>query len=212
MIATQDLIGSLAANLSPVRRLSPPLLRAAGWLGLAAIVLVLLSIVQGTRPDLLQRLHEPGFAISIAAAALTGALAALAAFAVSVPGRSRLWMLLPLPALAVWLGSVGAQCLTHWVPLDTGSIGLAETARCFATLVLTSLPLSLAMLLMQRHVAVLQSVSTTLMGSLAVAAVTAAALPLFHAFDATLMILIWNFGTGALILAVGGIVSWRLTL
>ena len=210
MTATQDLIGSLAANLHPVQRLRPPLVRATGWLLLAALVLVLLSIGQGVRTDLAQRLNEPGFAINAVAALLTGVLAAVAAFITSVPGRSRRWLLLPMPALAVWLGSVGAQCLTYWVALDAGSISLAETARCFATLVLTSLPLSLAMLIMLRHVAVLGSLPATLMGSLAVAAITAAALPLFHAFDATVMILVWNLGTGALIMGLGGLAAWRL--
>jgi len=36
------------------------------------------------------------------------------------------------------------------------------------------------------------------MGSLAVAAITATALSLFHVFDASVMILMWNFGTAAL--------------
>lgn len=212
MTTTQDLIGTLAANLTPVRRLRPPLLRAAGWLLLAVIVLVLLSIGQGVRPDLMQRLHEPGFALNAASALLTGALAAIATFIVSIPGRSRSWLLLPVPALAIWLSSVSAQCLTHWVALDAGSITLGETARCLATLLLTSLPLSMGMLIMLRHVAVLRSPDATLMGSLAVAAITAAALPLFHAFDATVMILLWNFGTAALIIALGSVTGWRLAL
>ena len=126
MTTTQELIGSLAANLTPVRRLGSPLLRAGGSLLLAVIVLVLLSIVQGVRPDLVQRLREPGFAINAFAALLTGALSAVAAFVLSVPGRSRLWLLLPAPALAVWLGSVGAQCLTHWVGLDSSGIRLGR--------------------------------------------------------------------------------------
>ncbi len=210
MTSTQDLIGSLAANLTPVRRLRPPLLRAGGWLLLAAIILVLLSIVQGVRPDLMSRLREPGFAINTFAAMLTGALAAIAAFVVSVPGRSRLWLALPLPVLALWISSVGAQCLTHWVTLDAGGLSWGETVRCLATLVLTSLPLSLAMLIMLRHMAVLPSTSVTLMSSLAVAAITAATLPLFHAFDATVLILLWNFGTAGLIVGLGGLASWRL--
>ena len=41
-------------------------------------------------------------------------------------------------------------------------------------------------------------------------AITAAALPLFHAFDATVMILVWNLGTGALIMGLGGLAAWRL--
>ena len=99
MIKTPDLIASLAANATPVRRLRPPVMRAACWLLLAAVVLTLLAVNQGIRPDLVQRLQEPAFAVSMAASLLTGVLATIAAFLVSLPDRSRLWLLLPLPAL-----------------------------------------------------------------------------------------------------------------
>lgn len=59
MIATPDLIESLAANMKPVRRLRPPVTRAAFWLLLAALVVALLAVSQGIRPDLAQRLHDP---------------------------------------------------------------------------------------------------------------------------------------------------------
>ena len=48
MIATPDLIESLAANMKPVRRLRPPVTRAACWLLLAAMVVALLAVSQGT--------------------------------------------------------------------------------------------------------------------------------------------------------------------
>ncbi len=80
MIKTPDLIASLAANATPVRRLRPPVMRAACWLLLAAAVLTLLAINQGIRPDFAQRLREPAFVICMAASLLTGVLAAIAAF------------------------------------------------------------------------------------------------------------------------------------
>ena len=98
---TSDLIATLAGNLKPVRRLRPPVVRAAGWLLLAALVLALLAISQGIRPDLAQRLHDRTFTVSIVASLLTGVLAAIAAFQISLPDRSRRWLLLPLPALVV---------------------------------------------------------------------------------------------------------------
>src|SRR5439155_14166098 len=71
VIKTPDLIASLAANATPVRRLRPPVMRAASWLLLAAVVLTLLAINQGIRPDLAQRLREPTFATGLAAPLLT---------------------------------------------------------------------------------------------------------------------------------------------
>ena len=210
MIKTPDLIASLAANATPVRRLRPPVMRAACWLLLAAVVLALLAINQGIRPDLAQRLREPTFAMGLAASLLTGVLAAIAAFLVSLPDRSRLWLLLPMPGLALWLSNIGYQCLVQWIDIGPDGVSLGEAARCFATLVLTSLPLSLAMLVMLRYAAPLRPAAVTLTGSLAVAAITATALSLFHAIDATVMILIWNVGTAVLFVTLAGVFGRRM--
>lgn len=207
---TSDLITALAKDLPPVRRLRPPLARAACWLTLALMLLALLAVNQGIRQDLAQRLHDPAFALSLASSLLTGALAALAAFQLSLPDRSRWWLLVPLPALALWMSNIGYQCLTQWVGVDPQDLTLGETARCFATLVLAGLPLSLLMLVMLRHAAPLRPTAATLTGSLAVAAITAAALALFHVIDASLMILMWNFGTAALFVGIGALFGHRI--
>lgn len=213
MIATPDLINALAANVTPVRRLRSPVMRAAGWLLLAALILVLLTIAQGVRPDIAQRLHDPTFVARVLGAVMTGILAAVAAFMLSLPDRSRLWLLLPTPALILWLSTIGYQCLTNWISVEPTGIRLGETARCFATLVLTSLPLSLAMMLMLRHAAPLRPTGAALAGSLAVAAITATALSLFHDLDATIMILLWNLGTTVVFIGFAGtfgrqLLSW----
>jgi hypothetical protein len=210
LIKTPDIIASLATNLTPVRRLRPPTRRAGCWLLLAAFVLMLLAISQGLRPDLAQKLQEPAFAVSMAASLLTGVLAAIAAFLVSLPDRSRLWLLLPLPALGVWLSNTGYQCLVQWISVGPEGVSLGEAARCFATLMLTSLPLSLSMLVMLRYAAPLRPTVVILMGSLAVAAITATALSLFHAMDATVMILMWNVGPAVLFVGLGGLFGRRL--
>ena len=210
MITTPDLIEALAANLTPVRRLRPPVTRAACWLLLAALVLALLAVSQGIRPDLAQRLREPTFILGMSGALLTGVLAAVATFMLSLPDRSRFCLLLPAPALVLWLSTIGYQCLTNWVSLEPNGIHLGETAQCFATLVLTSLPLSLAMLVMLRYAAPLRPIAVTLTGSLAVAAISATALSLFHELDATVMILMWNLGTAALFVGLGGALGGKV--
>lgn len=210
MIATPDLIESLAANMKPVRRLRPPVMRAACWLLLAGLVVALLAVSQGIRPDLTQRLHDPAFAVGMAGAALTGMLAAVAAFLVSLPDRSRLWLLLPAPAVAIWLSNIGYQCLTQWISMGPTGVSLGETTRCLATLVLTSLPLSLAMMVMLRYAAPLRPTAVTFMGSLSVAAITATALSLFHSADATLMIIMFNVGTAAMFVGLGGLFGRRM--
>ena len=210
MIKTADLIASLAADVKPVRRLRQPVTRATLWLLLAAAVLTLLAISQGVRPDLAERLQEPSFAISMAASLLTGGLAAIAAFLVSLPDRSRLWLLLPAPALIAWLSNIGYQCLAEWISIGPDGVSFGEAARCFATLVLTSLPLSLALLVMLRYAAPLRPTAVAVMGSLAVAGVGATALSLFHAVDATVMILMFNVGAAALFAGLGGVLGRKM--
>ena len=210
MITTPDLIEALAANLAPVHRLRPPVTRAACWMLLVALLLALLAVSQGIRPDLTQRSRELTFILGMSGALLTGVLAAVAAFMLSLPDRSRFCLLLPAPALVLWLSTIGYQCLTNWVSLEPNGIHLGETAQCFATLVLTSLPLSLAMLVMLRYAAPLRPIAVTLTGSLAVAAITATALSLFHELDATVMILMWNLGTAALFVGLGGALGGKV--
>lgn len=211
MKPTSDLIDTLVADAAPVRRLRPPVMRALGWLLFAALILILIALDHGVRPDLMLKLRQPDFAASLASAVATGILAALASFIVSIPGRSRWWLLLPAPALAAWISSIGYGCLTHWVEIGPEGISAGESARCFATLALTGIPLSLAMLAMLRHAAPMSPVPVAMTGSLAIAALTAAALSMFHALDATVMILFWNFGVALLLSTLGGLFGRRLT-
>ena len=210
MIPTPDLINLLAARVTPVRRLRRPAVRAALWLSLAAVVVGLPVIGQGIRPDFWQCLREPGFVIGISASGLTGICAAIAAFMLSLPDRPRRWALLPLPAFAVWVSTIGYHCLTNWVVFDPAGMRLGETARCFSTLVLASLPLSLVILVMLRYAAPLRPTVVALTAGLAVSAIAATAMALIHDLDASLMILMWNFGTAAVIAGLGGAFGQRM--
>jgi hypothetical protein len=210
MITTPELIDSLAADAAPVRRLRAPALRAAAWLLFAAFVFGLIGVSHGVRPDLAQKARDAVYVAGVAAALLTGVLAALAAFMLSLPDRSRRWLLLPMPPLVVWLASVGYGCLAAWVGLGPAGVSASDVAQCFATLVLTSVPIWAALLFMLRHAARLRPVAATMMASLAVAAMSAAGLLLFHAIDATAMILVWNIGGAALVLTLGSIFGGRV--
>ena len=210
MIKTSDLIDALVADARRVQRLRPPVLRAALWLLLPALIFALLALGHGLRPDLAQRLAQPDFVVGVAASLLTGVLAAIAAFMLNLPDRSRAWALLPAPALAAWLATLGRACLVNWVSLAPDGIQLGETARCFVTVLITSLPLSLAMFAMLRRGSLLQANTLALTGSLAVAAMSATAMSLFHSLDATVMILVWNLGTAVFIVALGSWLGFRL--
>ena len=204
MTRTPDLIDALVETATPVRRLRPPVVRAALWLAFAVIVLGLIAVAHGVRPDFSDRVRQPLFVLGMLGALATSIFAAVASFRLSLPDSSRLWAVLPLPALALWVATIGYGCLTDWVSMDPG-IHLGEAVRCFATLLMTSIPLSIAMLVMLRYTALLRPLEVSVMGGLAVAAVTAFALSLFHDLDATVMILIWNLGVAVLIAALGSL-------
>ncbi len=199
MTKTPEVIDALVACAMPVRRLRPPLTRAGLWLLFVALVLALIAITHGVRPDLAERLRQPLFLISMFGALATGILGAVASFRVSLPDGSRWWVLLPLPTLALWVSTIGYGCLTDWVSMGPDGVQLGEAVRCFATLFMTSVPLSIAMLVMLRYAALLRSTEVSAIGGLAVAAMTSFALALFHDLDATVMILVWNLGTAVLI-------------
>ena len=205
MTRTPDLIDALVETAAPVRRLRPPIIRAGLWLAFAAIVLGLIAIAHGLRPDFSDRVRQPLFVLGMLGALATGMLAAVASFRLSLPDSSRLWAVLPLPALALWVATIGYGCLTDWVSMDPDGLHMGEAIRCFATLLMTSVPLSIAMLVMLRYAALLRPLEVSVMGGLAVAAVTAFALSLFHDLDATVMILIWNLGSAVLIAALGSL-------
>jgi hypothetical protein len=185
-------------------------MRAMLWLAFAGLVLALVAVGHGLRADLALRLHQPTFAISAAAALATGILSAMAAFATSLPDRSRWWLALPMPTVAVWISTVGYGCLTDWVSIEPEGVRLGETARCFATLILTSVPLAVALAAMLRYVAVLHGGAAAITGGLAIAALSSTALSLFHELDATAMILIWNLGTAALITGIASVLGRRI--
>jgi hypothetical protein len=204
---TSELIDTLVDSATPVRRLASPLRRTCTWLALAAVILVLLCVAHGVRPDLAVRMKQPVFVFSMFGALATAVLAALASFKLNLPESPRWWLLLPLPGLAVWVSTIGYGCLTDWVGMSPDGIRVGEAARCFATLLMTSIPLWAAMLIMLRYAAPLRPTIVSAAGGLAVAAASSFALSLLHNLDATIMILIWNIGMAALIAGLASVLG-----
>jgi hypothetical protein len=75
------------------------------------------------------KLHQPAFVTNVAAAIITGTFAALASFIASVPGRSRRWLLLPVPALAVWISTISYGRLTNWVNIGPEGVSASDQVR-----------------------------------------------------------------------------------
>ena len=204
------MIESLVGTATPVRRLASPWARTGVWLTLAFALIGVLALFHGVRPDFAERMRQSDFRLAVVASLLTGASAALAALISSLPDRSRLWLLLPLPSAGLWVSTISYGCLTDWVSLDDAGMHAGETMRCFATLLLSSVPLSALMFWMVRHAARLRPRGPIVCAGAAVAALTATALSLLHQFDASIMILMWNFGAAALVVAVDAVIGHRV--
>jgi len=194
---TMRLIEALAAKAQPVKRLRPPALRAALWL-VAVGVLVALAI--GSFSDLtlsLRRLQDVRLDWEMAGMLLTGILAVIAAFHLSLPDRSAAWALLPLPTLGLWLAAMGYNCYRHWF---TDGWALGSSWDCLKFIVGVSVPLSASLLYLLHRSAPLAPLRVAAMGGLGVASIAAFALQFFHPFEVTFLDL------GTQVIAVGLVV------
>lgn len=209
---TEDLIGRLSADLRPVRRLAPPMRRCAVWLALALVVIGVAIVWFGPRHDLLERLGRPHEVAQMLLAIVTGVLAAVAAFELALPDRSPRWALLPLPAAAAWIATMGWGCLADIARMGPQALSLGTSWGCFRFIVLMGAPLALSLLWMLRHAGPVRPVPVAVLGGLAGAALSGAGLSVFHHLDAAAMVLAWHGGTALLVvLAFLGLgQAWRL--
>jgi hypothetical protein len=182
---TDDLIRHLATDLAPVQRLPSPGLRALMWLAVvAALALAFMAFSDLT--GVTRRLAAaPDMWMTALASAATTVFAAMAAFHLSVPGRSRAWALLPLPAALIWIAAAGAGCLRSWLIPGAHPATMGEEKDCLIFIVAVSVPLSLLLILMLRRAFPLDPGLTAAMAGLASAAAAASLLSLFHPFDAS---------------------------
>jgi hypothetical protein len=211
MITTPQLIDSLAADAKPVRRLRPPLARAGLWLGVFVAIVGLATWATGTWPLMMERLRLTRFAVEMAATFLTGIAAVVAAFTLSLPDRSRFWMVLPLPPLVLWLASSGYGCYENWLVDGPQGWRLGRSSDCFIFILTMSIPMAVALYLALRRALPLDPLRVMAVGGLGVAALAAATLQFYHPFDVTMVDLAVHV-TAVLLVVTAVVVSGRLDL
>jgi hypothetical protein len=198
----------------PVRPLASPGLRTLGWLGLSLTFIGAVVYAMTPRADLLDAIGTPRFVLEQATALATAAAAAFAAFCASIPGRDRRIMALPLAPLAIWLGSVGLDCAVMIARRGWLSVRFEDDWLCIPAIALTGFGPAALIVLMLRRGAPLAPALTMALAGLAAAGLGSFGLRLFHAEDASLMVLVWQIGTVAVLSAVSGaigplVLSWR---
>jgi hypothetical protein len=205
--ATERIIETLVADARPVRRLRPPTLRALLWL-LAVAAIAAAAIMQFSDLAVMaQRLRDPKLVVEMVATLLTGSAAVLAAFHLSLPDRSPLWALLPLPFLAAWIASSGYACWRHWISFGPGGFELGESAHCLRFMLAISIPLGASLLLVLRRALPLTPLRVAAMGGLGIGGIAAFILQFFHPFDVTFMDLAVHLGAVAVIVAVASLIE-----
>ncbi len=185
MIRTDGLIAELAGDLEPVERLRPPLLRASLWLGVIAVLSVVLIAGFADMPVFMHRAQDSKMMLELVGTLLTGILAVIAAFELSLPDRSPRWAFLPVPSLLLWIGSSSYNCWRQWVVAGPNGYGAGEGLDCFTWIVAFGVPLGISLFVLLRRAKPLAPIPVAAMAGLGVASIAAFLLQFFHPFDVT---------------------------
>jgi hypothetical protein len=185
MDGTEGLIAQLTDGLQPVKRLRPPLTRAAIWLGIVAVLGAVLVFGFANMATFTHRASDPKMALELTGTLLTGIFAVIAAFQLSLPDRPLSWALLPAPTFVLWLASSGYSCWRRWEISCANGCVLSEGPDCFLWIVGFGVPLAISLFLLLRRSHPLAPGPVAAMAGLGVASLAAFLLQFFHPFDVT---------------------------
>jgi hypothetical protein len=202
---TEQLIADLAGRLQPVTPLRSPAVRALQWLVVVALLSAALILRYADLAVFSHRIADTRLAVECAGTALTAITGILAAFELSVPGRSARWAALPAAPFLLWLGASGFGCLQDGVG---GSAH--ESVHCFVFIAAVSVPLAASLLWMLRRARPIAPLPVAALGALGAAATAAFVLQFFHPFDVTVIDLALHLAAVALVVAA--LTLWRRPL
>jgi hypothetical protein len=186
-VPTDHLIAALAQDVTPVKPLAPPLKRALATIagmaavgGLAVYFIADLSRLLGRYAG-----REHMMMLEMLAMLMTGVLAVTGAFFVSVPGRSRKWLLAPLPSFAAWIFMSGIGCYAEMIRSGPAGWEIGHSVQCLIFIVAISLLLGVPLVWRLSRARPLDSLPVAVLGGLGVAAFSAFLLQFFHLSAAT---------------------------
>lgn len=178
---TDKLIETLAQDAKPVKPLAPPLMRAGLLLAMLFAAMGALAAYGGHVEETLAHLAGMPFALELIGALIAGVGAVVAAVMLSVPGRARAWLYLPVPGLALWLAGGGLECYRQVGELGYVQTSLFASQDCFFFIVGAGLPSAAASyIFLRRHLSV-DAVRVTALAGLGAALLAAALLQFIHA-------------------------------
>jgi hypothetical protein len=212
-MSTDRLIEALAAEAQPVRPLAPPAARALTTLVALVLAGAALVLWRGDLAGLSARYAgREALMLAEMAAMLATALAAVTgAFFLAVPGRSRGWLLAPLPPFAAWLALSGVGCWQDVARLGRAGWGLGHGGECLLFILAASLAVGTPLLWRLSRARPIDALPVALLGGLGAAALAALLLQFFHPFGLTALDLGLHFGAVLAVAALSAL-SRRRTL
>ena len=207
---TEKLIQHLAQNLKPARPVPRPSASAALWfaLSIAYVAIVLFTMV--LRNGLPSVVFDTRFTVELIAGLAAGIVAAACAFGSVIPGRDRKLFLLLIALLAVWLGSVGQNCIQELSRDGFQSLSLRHDLYCLPFIAfLGSFP-AIVLVLMLRRGAPLTPHLTVGLAGIAAAGLGNLGLRLVFPENADAGLFVWHIGGVFLLAALVGSIGHRL--
>src|SRR5262249_42195516 len=142
---------------------------------------------------------EQGWLVEQGAALVVALTAAMAAFCAAVPGRPLWERAVPVLPLLVWLGTLGVGCVEEIISVGPRGLKFQTDWACLPSIVMIGMVPGVAMALMLRRGAPMAPVLSVGLGGLAASALADLGLRLAHQQDASLMVIVWQVGTVAML-------------
>lgn len=188
----EKLIAALTAVAKPVRRLRPPVWRAAAWIAAAGAIVAFSVAWHGLRADLAEKLHDPIYVLDWIASLATAIGAFVAAFHLSLPDRSPRWLAAALLPAGFWIAVIGLGVLQDFAEHGMNAFDWGTSISCFRYITAMGIPLMLVMLMLLRHAGPIRPIQSVICAGLGTAALSATGLSLFHYLDESWLVLIWH--------------------
>jgi hypothetical protein len=181
-VSTDDLIAALASEAAPVKPLAPPSMRALTTLAAlgAFAAAAVYFIAEPSR--LLGRYagREHIMILEMLMMLATGVLAITGAFFVSIPGRSRKWLLLPIAPFIAWLSLSGMGCYAEMIRSGPAGWEIGHSFQCLIFIAGLSLVLGGPLVWRLSQARPLDPMPVAVLGGLGIAAFSAFLLQFFH--------------------------------
>lgn len=200
---TNELIAQLVTDLRPVRRLVSPASRAAIWLAVALVGVLIGLMYFGMRRDIFEASRSVAFLVRVALLAATLWLAILTCLRLSVPGAdprawARWW---PIVAIGGVL-AVGAGELAYALLLgDAGSP--FRSGPCVRKVAVAGTIPAVAAIVMIRQGAALEPQWTSMLGLLAAGAAGALTAELACPIDEPMHMFVWHLVPAVMVALAG---------